>query len=358
MWCIMAQGRNNNKGNGKGRGGPPRKKGGFQRPQVVRNRPPIPAGLSPNHHFNAFGPQKPQALAFSIGPATHIGGLASSSETTQTGNPIMFVFQPSGGYYQLAKCTTTDSGVNFTWSNYLNIASTGISTTGVESAVSPAQVLCSRGSIRVRNTSRAADAGGVVRVLRTGTPISVGSTELGYLYEMVKNHPHTHTYTGSSLTAAHQWDSIPIDQSSYSKFIEPTSAYGVLSADKNPAVSSVIIVFEAFSTVQNIELTVAACYYGRYRYAGPLASMASLPPTTTLARTNILRDIAESVGSAGRKVADATGNALVARLIGGAEGFVGNLFRQNINPGRLAGRYSTVSSIEDMGAARLAALTM
>ena len=249
--------RNQGKGNGKG-GGPPRgpPRGARVQPQrqnIVRTRPQVPRGLPVNHHFNAFGPQKPQALAFSVGPATHLGGLATVSTVTNASQPTMFIFQPTGGYNQLGKCETTNSGGSFTFQNFSNISSTGIDETGGgPSAISPTQILCSRGSIRVRNCSRAADAGGIVRVLRTGTPMSMDDDELGYLYDMVKNHPRTHSYTGSALSKAHQWDCIPVDQTAYAKFIVPTSIGPLLGGGETPAVSSIIIVFEAFSTVQNI----------------------------------------------------------------------------------------------------------
>jgi len=346
------QNRNQGKGNGKGggppRGPPQRARGQPQRQNIVRNRPQVPRGLPPNHHFNAFGPQKPQALAFSVGPATHLGGLASISDFTSALQPTMWIFQPSGGYNQLGKCVTTDSGATFSWGNN-NIDSTGIDNTGGgPSSGSPTQVLCSRGSIRVRNCSRAADAGGIVRVLRTGTPLSMTGSELGYLYDMVKNHPRTHTYTGSALTKAHQWDCIPVDQTSYAKFIPPTQAYSLLNGGDTPAVSSIIIIFEAFATVQNIELTMAACYYGRYRFAGPLASMASLPPTISLGITNMIRDAAEALGSAGRVVGNELLGRGAQRAISAGEGYLGNLFNQNLNPGRLGGRWSTVQSIEEV----------
>lgn len=356
----MVNGNNNNrarngKGGGKGGNGPqrPQQRRAPQQQAVVRARNPIPRGLPNNHHFNAFGPQKPQAMAFSIGPATHVGGLASSSETTSTTQPIMFIYQPSGGFNQLMRLDSTDGGATFLWPpSNTSIASTGISATpGVSS---PAAVLCSRGSIRVRNTSRAADAGGVVRVLRLGTPLEFTGSDMGAVYTMVKGHPRTHTYTGSSLTMAHQWDCIPVDQASYSRFIDPVAGYDVLqhstlgNLQATPAVSSVIFVFESFAQIQNYEIAIAACYYARYRFVGPLASMASLPPHCPLARTNMLRDIAEAVGSAGRKVGTTLGNATLDRLVTGAEGFIGNLFRQNMNPGRLAGRWSTVSAIEEI----------
>jgi len=350
---------NGNRRNGGGKGGGKGNNGRVPGPQrrnpqtIVRARNPIPAGLPPAHHFNAFGPQKPQAMAFSIGPATHIGGLASKSTTTDTTNPIMWIYQPSGGINQLMKSTTSDSGLSFGWPpDSTSIVSTGI--TATPSTASPASILCSRGSVRLRNTSRAADAGGVVRVLRLGTPIEFSANEMGQVYSMVKSHPRTHTYTGSSLTATHQWDCIPVDQASYTRFISPVSGYDVLqhsslaNVQASPAVSSVIFVFENFSQVQDYEFSIAACYYARYRYTGPLASMASLPPTTTIARSNMLRDIAESVGSAGRKIITAGGNAMVNKLIAGTEGFVGNLFRQNVPLGRAAGRWSTISAIQDV----------
>lgn len=350
--------RNQGKGNGKGGGpprGPPRRAQGQQPRQqnVVRLRPRVPRGLPPAHHFNAFGPQKPQALAFSVGPATHIGGLATVSTVLSTTQPTMWIFQPSGGYNQLGECVSSDNGTTFSWSNN-NIDSTGIDNTGGgPSAGSPTQVLCSRGSIRVRNCSRAADAGGVIRILRTGTPLKMDGSDLGYLYSMVKNHPRTHSYTGSALTKAHQWDCIPVDQTSYAKFIPPTQAYSLLNGGDTPAVSSVIIVFEPFTTSQAFELTMAACYYGRYRFAGPLAGMASLPPTISIGATNILRDAAEAVGSAGRIVGGELLGRTVQRAITAGEGFLGNLFNQNMNPGRLGGRYSTIQSIEEIGGGAL-----
>jgi len=312
---------------------------------IIRRRPKVPKGLDPKHHFNAFGHTAPQALSFSIGPATHLTGYRSVLFGSYATNPSMFIFQPGGGVDQLTRYTTTDGGVTWAAGSSYNIDSTGIALGGASATV-PDQVMCSRGSLRYRNVSRAADAGGVVKVLRLSSGMFNDSTAWANLYRLVQSHPRTHGYSGSALTAAHQWDCIPVSQAEYTSFRDPTTGPGATGV---PPLTSIVIVMEAFSTVQDIEITFAANYYARYRVAGPLASMSRPPPTCSVTQTNLARDAAEAIGSAGRKV----GNAILDGVTDMTTGYIGNLFRQQVSTG-MVGRTSAITGIEELAPLALA----
>jgi hypothetical protein len=317
--------------------------------QVVRRAPNrIPAGLSPNHHFNAFGPSKPQALTFSVGPAVHVSGYGSKNFNVENTTNTMLVFQPGGGRDQLLIYTQSLTTGVWTLASTQNIDSTGITST--PSSTSPDSLMCSRGSMRVRNFSRAADSGGLIKVLRLSTGFDLTLQTPAVLDDMIHGNARTRAYTGSSLTQSHQWDCIPVSQDKYHAFTAVNTALGEVL---DPAVSSTVIYFASTAVTNNYEVTFAATYYCRYRFIGPLTNMAANPPTIPIAKSNMLRDIAESVGSAGRLVGNAIGAEMTSVAKEVLPGYLGNLVRQGMGGGLAAGRSSAITGIEEIGSLAL-----
>lgn len=300
--------------------------------QIRRASINIPRGLSRRHHFNAFGPQRPQALAFSVGPATHITGARRTPLKTESSDSFsLVVFQPGSGYYQLQYLKR---GANGTWSQGLieSIVSTGIvpSTT---SASSPDTIMCSRGSIRIRNITPAANVAGAVHVLRTSSGFpNFWNTPTAGVTESVKDyvleHRDTVSMSGSQLTGTHQWDCIPVSQDKYHAFVAPDEN---LSMQTDPGLSNIFFLIEHDSTQnQTYEFSFAASYYARYRVIGPLANSAESPPVIPLGMINHVRDLAESIGSLGTPLIKSVMNAAVDGAQQSLPGFLGNLVRQNL----------------------------
>lgn len=296
------------KGNGKGKGG----KSQSQRQIVVRANNPIPKGLPQNHHFNAFGNPSPQALAFSVGPATHLTGMKNFTETLSpgSGNRTLIMFQFSGGYKQATYWTSADGGV--TWSGFKeeNIDSTGV--TGTASAASPHTIMVSRGSVRLRCFTKLLDVHGIVRVLRCSTRLNYGSATTNQdktdIMELIRGNPRTRTYSAKELLDTHQWDAIPIDQASYHSFEPPifgAQAAAGATSYSSMGLTTIAFLFEDVSVTQDYEFSMATTQYGRFDTIGPLAAMARHPPTTSVSVMNSVRDIAEKVGSAGYAVGKA-----------------------------------------------------
>jgi hypothetical protein len=306
---------------------PPRRGGG----RVVRAANPIPRGLSASHHFNAFGPQRPQALAFSVGPATHISGAARFRVQLATDKAYtLLAFQPGGGVNQVVYSTetTADPGI-WAQGSHEHIASTGILYS--PSSASPDTVMCSRGSIRIRNLTAAGQVAGAVHVLRAATGLAdfySAPTESEAVKDLILQNARTVTMSGSQLTETHQWDCIPVSQDKYHAFTAPSNGTAVMA---DPGVTTVLLLLEHMASgVQTYEFSMAASYYARYRFIGPLANCANPPPTISLDVVNRLRNAAEAIGSAGRPVMSAAMGALRDSAAEAMPGILGNMVRQNV----------------------------
>jgi len=304
---------------------------------VHRHKNIVPAGLSPNHHFDAFGPQKPQALAFSVGPATHINGAARFAVTVPTvasGYQVgydLFAFQPGSGIHPMIYCryvpTSASAGA---WGpvSHWDIPSNGIEINA--SASSPETVMCSRGSVRLRNTSPAAQVAGVVHILRVSTGIPnfyATPADAESVKALILTHKDTVTLSGSQLTQTQQWDCIPVSQDKYHGFIQPFGGNSTVLQD--PGVSTILMLFETTPSTQYYEFSMAASYYARYRYSGPLANASMLPPTCPIGKANQARDLYEKMGSIGKPIVAAIGGALQDAATDALPGLIGNMFRQN-----------------------------
>jgi hypothetical protein len=328
----MVNGRTNNQlqprpkrraGKGRGKGGnqPPRTN--YQPQRIQRAAISAPAGLSRTHHFDAFGNSAPQALAFSVGPATHIKGASTETLITVPGHRYVIMFCGSSSTQYIVFDYTVSSSTGAV--SYQYMTSTGI--IGTPSAIVPDTFMCSRASLRLRNVSRAADCGGVVRAFNMpnytqvngkGNAINTSSDYMN-LHDLIRNHPRTRSYSGAAMTGTHQWDAIPTSQGEYHKFRDTVSSY-YINVISNPGVSLVCIMLEDFSTPQTYEFTLAATYYARYRVTGPLFNMSINPPTAPLALVNQKRDAAEN--SWGKQLSNAMGHlgtlANVTKAVHGA----------------------------------------
>lgn len=299
--------------------------------QIVRAKNPIPRGLSPNHHFNAFGTQVPQALAFSVGPATQISGAYRFPHTLLPADTLtLMAFQPGSGYHQ-ALIAKSSGGGPTSWSPVLapSITSTGIDTVTGPSASSPDKIMCSRGSLRIRNLTPAGEVAGAVHILRVSTGLThfySHPTTAPDIAEMILQHKDTVTMSGSSLTETHQWDCIPVSQDKYHEFRSPDNLQSALN---DPGLSTILVLFEHPTPPQHYEMSMAATYYARYRFSGPLANASAHPPVAPLNMINKIRDVAESIGSLGTPLLK-SGMAMAKREMERAiPGMLGNLVRQN-----------------------------
>lgn len=294
------------------------------RSRIVRARNPNIRGLGA-HHFNAFGKQYPQALAFSVGPCTQINGAARRSLTLDTDKwHTLLSFQPGSGLSMCMKISMEKSTGQWGSPEAWEITSNGIQIT--PSSSSPDTIMCSRGSLRLRNVGPAGSVAGVVHVMRvsTGLPNFHGDPTRGSgLLNLINENARTVSYSGSELTRTHQWDCVPVSQDKYHAFRAP--AYASTSVLGDPGISTIMILFDhPIDFPQTYELSIAATHYARYQLSGPLANCASTPPTLGLSIINKMRDAAEAMGSIGKPVVEAVGQTLLHE----APGFLGNLMRQ------------------------------
>lgn len=308
-----------------------------------------PSGLSAKHHFNAFGPQVPQALAFSIGPATQVCGAKrftiTAGSTTEGGAGIgnqytLVGFQPGLGREQARWCIQNGpdnpTTPNVWHSGYhATISSSGIDSALVPTDSNPSQIMCSRGSIRIRNLTPAGLVGGAVHFMRASQGLDDIRQSLQgppeNIKDLVLGSKDTVTMSGSQLTQTHQWDCIPVSQDKYHAFATPSATYPWI----DPGISTVIILIEHSVEAQTFEFTMAATYYARYNKVGPLANAASAPPTAPLPTINRVREGAEMLGSLGKPLLMAGMNALKDEYGPAIPGMLGNLMRSNVGFPRL-----------------------
>jgi len=193
--------------------------------------------------------------------------------------------------------------------------------------------MCSRGSVRLRNISPAGNVAGLVRTLRLGTPTELQYTpsaaNLTSVQQLIEGHSRTHTYSGSTLTETHQWDQIPVNQTDYMGFTNIGFQNSFWSSATQRGMSTVFMYISALGYQQTYEVSFAGDYYCRYGASGPLANIAQLPPTTTIAHTNYMRDVAESVGSAGINIIKDVGSFALNGAQSMASGYLKNLINSS-----------------------------
>lgn len=311
------------------RQGPPARVSRASASAIVRTPNRRPVGLPLSHHFDAFAVHRPQALAFSVGPATPISGATRFTlDLPADAYKTVLIFQPGGGFSQVYYFKQTGATA-WTSSTIVSIASTGITST--TSNTSPDTIMCTRGSLRLRNVSPASDMAGAVHVLKLSTGLDTNFTDPWkvLLAGLVTGHQRTVTFSGAQLSATHQWDCIPVSQDRYHSFHPPTA--GNLELER-PGLSTIAMVFDhSASKAQTYEFSICANYYARYSTIGPLANSAVLPPTVPLALANRARDAIEQIGSNAKPLLQFALNTLADKALEATPGLLGTLI--NVNRG-------------------------
>jgi hypothetical protein len=255
-----------------------------------------------NHrlHFNAFTQNVTAPLAFSVGRCLPLAGMSRQQFQTVTtvGHVTMAVVNLGPGYYvgQVGDLTV---GSTLATIDTPVMASAGFNT--APSAVSPSQAVLTRGSVRLRNMTKNLDVSSGVTVLNLAAGFDlVPATGFDDLYDFVRSHPKSVTYTGKQLQDGLQFNMHPVNQSKSSDFLPPNVSLAEWKAQvKDPAFSSIVMIFWEDATAQSYEMTIGGTYQARYATTGPLANACVMPPTIPLPLLNALRDGAEAAGSMG-----------------------------------------------------------
>lgn len=253
--------------------------------------------------FNGFNPS-PMPLAFSVGRAVRLQGLARHEINTSPGaiagmDYSVAIFNGSPGHYVGTVYDVNSTAGTFGHAGFFTMDAAGFDGHSIPASGRPDTAMCSKLSVRIRNISKAVDVAGVVRVLNVAAGINVTGPEMINLIHYVNDHPRTRTFGAAELRASRQFDTHPVDQAKYHTFISPTTTSAEWDeAIKDPAMSSIVMLFPTI-IANHYEVTVNAHYYARYRITGPLANMAAHPPTAPLSVLNEARDRAERMGSDG-----------------------------------------------------------
>lgn len=258
--------------------------------------------------YDGFLNDRPQHLAFSVGPATHLRGLSRLKFSTSTTADTVIVINGGPGLY-VGECMAVVPGASVSQQGTFKMSGAGFEPTGA-SASSPDTAIVTRCSLRLRNVTKAQNVTGYVLALNMSAGCALGGATAqahqanwDALVTYVSSHPRTTTFSAHEMLETTQWDSFPVDQGKYHSFVAPNSDNGQWrdqSAD--PAMSTIVVVIPPTEDPQDYEATVAASFYARYRVTGPLAHASRLPPTMPLDMMNKLRDGAEALGSMGMKI--------------------------------------------------------
>lgn len=253
--------------------------------------------------FNGFHPA-PMPLAFSVGRATRLQGLARHEINTSPGavtgmDYSVAIFNGSPGHYVGKVFNVNSTAGTFGQAAHFTMDAAGFDGHTIAASGRPDTAMCSKLSIRIRNISKAVDVAGVVRVMNVAAGIDVNGPALIDLINYVNDHPRTRTFGASELRVSRQFDTHPVDQAKYHTFISPTTTGTEWDeAIKDPAMSTIVLLMPTI-IANHYEVTVNAHYYARYRITGPLANMAGHPPTAPLSVLNQARDETERTGSDG-----------------------------------------------------------
>jgi len=177
-----------------------------------------------------------------------------------------------------------------------------------------------RGSLRIRNVSETMKCGGSVRVLRFtgGLPIStdhndaipnsdgvVGTAaEFEAICDMIRNSPHTTTYSGSELINMHQINQYVVDQTRCTSF---SSKRTFRDGMTYPAMTNLLVLIEDFSPAGDNEGNVYEFTFCCQRLArfdvGTLLHSNATSIKNDISKVNAARNHEESFGSRLLKVA-------------------------------------------------------
>lgn len=311
---------------------PPKPRPARRRPKPKQSVRRSVGSLLPLHRmYDAFGGVPYPPLAFSVGRATPLRGLARVPITTSptTADTTVVVINGRAGHVVGSRTYINYAVPSIGTAAAVFMDSAGFSGTG-PSATSPHSALLTRCSVRLRNTTKASDVAGSVFALNISSAVHIGTVPADWvaLIDYVTGHPRTTTFSAHELRNTRQWNTHPIDQSRAHSFEEPTVTWGAWEQSlENPAFSTLVLVFPPNASANDYELTVAASYYGRYQIGGPLAHLASPPPTIGMSVLNKARDVAESAGSLGGQILTTAASNLGGAAARGGLRALGNALR-------------------------------
>lgn len=270
-------------------------------------------------HFDAFNPLRtPLALKDAAGRAVFTSGLSRRLIDSPTGanNERLLVVQ-GGGHYLVGQAVQNVGGtITYPYAEW-TMAAAGFNATGDEDT-GPVTSLTARCSMRIYNYTKRADVGGIVRVLRIPASVSEltfpdTASDFGAMRDLIRSHVLTRTYSGHDLLRGIQVNSLPCDYTYFNAFHSPRST----SADFQKAcefagLTTLLVLFESVGSnpANSYEVVIAADYYNRYNFAGPLANMARVVPSTT---HSIFDRAVKGAESVMHKFVDDAGGALALR---------------------------------------------
>lgn len=273
-------------------------------------------------HYNAFH-RAPQAIARAVGHATVVRGFSRGTTATM----------PDDANYQIAIFTMNTNKYVGVWANvkegtdgktfkvptedanYFTIPNTELGQSG-----GPTNTLFGKFSVRLRNTSKAMDAGGSVYVLALDGPAKLENVTENWtarggwnaLMDYVLGCPKTRVFSGAELLKTRQWNTHPIDAARALEFHDCDQTKGTVDELKwwqeHPVYSQLVFVFQKPAGGQNTyEFSMANQHFCRYEVGGVLANQAESVPTAPINVIDGARKMMEEVGSAGHLAQDVIG---------------------------------------------------
>lgn len=343
----------------RGRGGPGKTKRSNARIQSMPMAQSMPRGVMPANanaqswsqtpassniiaprgfgYYDAFTNDAYSAAThMSIGPATPIVANTICNSGLRTRDPItMDVTYPDGQMHSLeagmllmvvypATCDTQAKLYSCSNTDPVRLGHEHEYNSPNLQSARPDNAIATRCSFRIRNWTQHVGTGGIVRILRCTTGLSLdcssaGRTtngDLAVLAEEVRNHARTRIYSGEELCESHQKNLSVVDQSRSTWFMNwnslhkvadtpwavgqgwpqggtgnpPTPQYTIGNFSyqlHDPAYTPIIILFEPFTAAVNgqsignsYEVNIRSQYLAHYAQGSMLANMAICPKAT------------------------------------------------------------------------------
>lgn len=272
-----------------------------------------------NRMLDAFSPE-PRPLALAMGYATALTGRATYTLGIPENEGRVIVFNPA--------VTTVHPCQTFRFSAAGTYIATSSELLGVGAIYTtpPEEVLISKGSIRYRDVTRALDAGGVTRILKTAQSLSISNPpsqdQVTDLLGLVTQNPRMVSYGTELRGQAHTWHSHMVNVPVASSF-QPFNARGISAACGDPTWTTTIVVIEPFSTSRDVVLDVGLGCYTRYDAANVLTHMARPIPNQSLGVEQAIHSAAQAVGSWSEEAFLALGRGASEALTGAGRYFTG-----------------------------------
>lgn len=287
-----------------------------------------PGTFSGKEYYDAFATKPQTAMtSMSIGAATAVTAISIKPMETSTTFPVLMIIYPHSSTRLATICTfgSGDAGASNP-NGDMDSTDTPVSYDHIESPTwagsHPHEVIPTRCSVRIANSTQRFQQGGIVRSLRasTGNTMPTYNAALKEMMEQIKVNDRCRPYDGAELKDQKQINAVVIDSTRANKFrffgnynmMDPehatvTTASGdkVIKAETNssnveifePAMSPIYLLFEKFDQKQLYEINIRAHYLCHYP-SGSLLNNLALNPPSNPAKLNVERNKSEAKGSA------------------------------------------------------------